>query len=282
MNKNMSNEKGKLYLVATPIGNLGDITYRAIDTLKSVDYIVAEDTRQSMKLLKHFEISKKCISYHKYNENERSGQLIKDMLLGQNIGLITDAGTPGISDPGEVLVKACIENGIDVVPIPGAVALVNALICSGIDTSSFVFEGFLPGNTKQRRTKLTDISKESRTIIIYEAPHKLLNTLDDLKQYLGNRNICLCRELTKIYEEFKRLTIDEAISYYKEHEPKGEFVVVIEGYIKEEKMYTDKEIISLVDSLIKQGINSKEAMKEVGKEVNRTKSDIYRIMMGEK
>ena len=219
---------GKLYLVATPIGNLDDITLRAINVLKDADVVAAEDTRHTLKLLNHLELKKKLISYHRHNESTKSSILIDFLLEGKNIALVSDAGTPAICDPGEEVVKQAIQNNIDVIPIPGACALINALIASGMDTTEFSFYGFLPLNKKNRKEKLETIKNDSKTIILYEAPHKLLNTLKDILNIRGeNTRIVLARELTKIHEEFIRGTIKEIIE--KINEVKGEFIIIIEG-----------------------------------------------------
>ena len=220
-------EKGKLYLVATPIGNLEDITLRALRVLKEVDLIAAEDTRHSLKLLNYFEISKPLISYHRHNEENKTEKLINKLLSGENIAIITDAGTPAISDPGEDIVKEAIENNIEIIPVPGACALINALICSGMDTSEFAFFGFLPLNKKNRKEKLEQIKKESKTIILYEAPHKLTNTLKDILETVGDINVVIARELTKIHEEFIRGKISEIKE--KVNEIKGEIIIILEG-----------------------------------------------------
>ena len=218
---------GTLYIVATPIGNLEDITLRAIRILKEVDLIAAEDTRHTLKLLNHLEISKPLISYHRHNEDVRKDEIIEKLLEGKNIALVSDAGTPGICDPGEVVIKKCIEENINIIPIPGACAFVNALICSGIDTKEFCFLGFLPLNKNNRKEKLNEIKKQEKTIILYEAPHKLKETLKDLKEILDGRKIVLARELTKIYEEFIRKDINELIEISENI--KGEIVLIIEG-----------------------------------------------------
>ena len=225
--------KGTLYIVATPIGNLEDITLRAIRILKEVDLIAAEDTRHTLKLLNHLEISKPLISYHRHNEEIRKDEIIEKLLEGKNIALVSDAGTPGICDPGEVVIKKCIEENINIIPIPGACAFVNALICSGIDTKEFCFLGFLPLNKNNRKEKLNEIKKQDKTVILYEAPHKLKETLKDLKEILEDRKIVLARELTKIHEEFIRKDINELIEISENI--KGEIVLIIEGTnLKEE------------------------------------------------
>ena len=266
--------KGILYLVATPIGNLSDITYRAVETLKSVDLIAAEDTRQTLKLLNHFEISKPLISYYRHNEDIKSEKIIKELLNGKNIALVSDAGTPGISDPGEELVKNAIENNINIVPIPGACAFVNALIISGINTKEFVFYGFLPMNKKNRKEKLEEISKENKTVILYEAPHKIRNTLQDLYNTLGNIECAISRELTKIHEECTRGTLSELLEKYEQ--PKGEFVIILNL----NKKVSENENINLsIDELynvyLKQGLEKKEIIKKIAKDKNVAKNEIF-------
>lgn len=268
-------EKGKLYLVATPIGNLSDITFRAIETLKSVDTILAEDTRKTIKLLNHYEISKPMISFYRHNEGTKTSQVIDLLLEGKNLALVSDAGTPAISDPGEDLVREAIQHEIEIVPIPGAVAFIQGLICSGFDTKRFVFEGFLPMNKGNRKEHLRKLENEERTIIFYEAPHKLKRTLKDLKEFFGGeRRIVLSREITKLFEEHLRFTIDEAIEYYESVDVKGEFVLLVEGAeIKEE--IVEETIEELMDIYLSQGMSEKEAMKEVAKKKGITKSQVY-------
>ena len=268
--------KGTLYLVSTPIGNLEDITLRAINILKQVDYIAAEDTRHSLKLLNHLEITIPLISYHRHNEEIKTDILIDKLKDGKNIALISDAGMPIISDPGEEVVKKCILEQIEVIPIPGACAALTALIASGIDAKEFSFYGFLPLNKKNREEKLKQIQKEVKTIILYEAPHKILNTLDDLEKYLGNRKIVLARELTKIHEQYIRGTIVDVKKQL--NSPKGEFVIIIEG----NKNENDEEIflqnLSLEDHYRyyeKQGMDKKEIIKKMAKDRNVSKNDIY-------
>lgn len=273
--------KGILYLVATPIGNLSDITYRAVETLKSVDLIAAEDTRQTLKLLNHFEISKPLISYYRHNEDIKSEKIIKELLNGKNIALVSDAGTPGISDPGEELVKNAIENNINIVPIPGACAFVNALIISGINTKEFVFYGFLPMNKKNRKEKLEEISKENKTVILYEAPHKIRNTLQDLYNTLGNIECAISRELTKIHEECTRGTLSELLEKYEQ--PKGEFVIIFNL----NKKVSENENINLsIDELynvyLKQGLEKKEIIKKIAKDKNVAKNEIYQYFLNKK
>ena len=272
---------GKLYLCATPIGNLGDITLRCVETLRMVDLIAAEDTRRTLGLLNHLGIEKPMTSYFEHNKKEKGEYLISEMRNGKNIALVSDAGTPAISDPGEDLVKMCAEAGIDVVPIPGAVAGINALISSGLSTQRFTFEGFLTVNKRGRTEHLKSLIDEQRTMIFYEAPHKLMSTLRDMREILGDRRVTLCREITKIHEEFYRTTFSEAIARYEENPPRGEFVLVIEGK-KAEEIAAEKEaeflsmsIFEHVEMYIKQGIDEKEALKKVAKDRGVSKRDIY-------
>ena len=266
---------GSLYIVATPIGNLEDITLRALNVLKNVDIIAAEDTRHTLKLLNHFEISKPLISYHRHNEDVKTEILIKKLKEGQNIALVSDAGTPGICDPGEEAIKKCIEENIKVIPIPGACAMINALICSGIDTSNFIFLGFLPLNKKLRNKKLKEIKDSIYTTIIYEAQHKLNSTLIDLKEILEDRQVVLARELTKIHEEFIRGNINEIIE--KSKEIKGEIILVIEGrnYIEEGNDLTILTLEEHFKYYEKMGLNKKEIIKKIAKDRNVNKNEIY-------
>ena len=274
-------EYGKLYLCATPIGNLEDISIRTLNTLKMVDLIACEDTRRSKQLLNKFEISKPLTSYFEHNKVEKGLKIIEEIKQGKNVALVTDAGTPAISDPGEDLVRLCSKNDITVVPIPGPVALINALIVSSLPTGRFCFEGFLSTNKKSRFEHLEDIKNDTRTLIFYEAPHKLLRTLIDMEKVLGDRKISLVRELTKIYEEVNRTTLSEAIVYYTDNIQKGEFVLVIEGKSKEEldeEKAEEFEKISIkdhVDILIEKGTDKKSAMKEVALLRNISKRDVY-------
>ena len=265
---------GNLYLVATPIGNLNDITLRAINILKEVDLIAAEDTRHTLKLLNHLGISKPLISYHRHNEDIKKDILIKDLKNGKNIALVSDAGTPGICDPGEEIIKECIKEKIKIVPIPGACAMINALISSGISTREFVFLGFLPLNKKSRKEKLKEIEELNKTVILYEAPHKLKNTLMDLKEVLKNRKIVLARELTKIHEEFIREDIDILIDMSENL--KGEIVLIIEGdkTIKENKLneLTLEEHYKFYEN---QGFSKKDVIKKIAKDRNLNKNEIY-------
>lgn len=270
--------KGKLYLVATPIGNLEDITLRALRILKEVDIIAAEDTRHTLGLLNHFEISKPLISYYKQNEKTKSEVLIQKILEGKNIALVSDAGTPGISDPGEEIVKVAIENNIEIIPIPGACAFVNALIASGLSSREFCFIGFLSAIKKDKKEKLENIKYETKTLILYEAPHKLKSTLESIYEVLGDRKIVLARELTKIHEEFIRGKISEIISQIEE--VKGEFVILIEGSSESKE---DVELSELNKQTIdehyeyyeKMGLSKKEIIKKIAKDRNLNKNDIY-------
>lgn len=267
---------GKLYIVATPIGNLEDITLRALRVLKEVDLIAAEDTRQTLKLLNHYEINKPLISYHRHNEETKSEILIEKLRNGENIALVSDAGTPGICDPGEEVIKKAIEDNIEVIPIPGACAMINALIVSGISTKEFEFLGFLPLNKKLRRQKLKEIENSNKTIIIYEAPHKMKTTLDDLKEILKDRKIVLARELTKIHEEFIRKSIDELLREIDTI--KGEMILIIEGNKIETEGYKNFDEISLEDHYKlyeEKGLNKKEIIKQIAKDRNVNKNEIY-------
>ena len=264
-------------MVATPVGNLEDITYRALRILKEVDFIAAEDTRHSLKLLNHFEISKPMISYYEHNIRERGEQIIKRLKDGQNAALVTDAGTPAISDPGEDIVRLCVEEHIRVVPIPGAVAAINALICSSLPTSRFSFEGFLSVNKKSRIDHLSSVKFSRYTLIFYEAPHKLLNTLRDMLEYFGDRKITVARELTKKYEEFLYTTISGAISHFEDVPPKGEFVLVVEGAkeAKETTVFDNMSVLEHINYYMQAGLDKKEAMKKVAQDRGVSKREIY-------
>ena len=267
---------GKLYIVATPIGNLEDITLRALRILKEVDLIAAEDTRQTLKLLNHFEISKPLISYHRHNEDIKSNILIEKLKNGENIALVSDAGTPGICDPGEEVIKKAIEENIEVIPIPGACAMINALIASGLNTSEFSFLGFLPLNKKLRNEKIEEIKKSEKTIIIYEAPHKMKNTLQDLKEIINDRKIVLARELTKIHEEFIRKNINELLDNIDNL--KGEMILIIEGNKKENNEENELNLLSIEEHYKyyeKQGYDKKEIIKKIAKDRNVNKNEIY-------
>lgn len=277
--------QGKLFLCATPIGNLEDITLRVLRTLKDVDLIAAEDTRNSVKLLNHFEIKTPMTSYHEYNKIDKAYELIGQMRAGKNVALITDAGTPGISDPGEDLVRICYEEGIEVTSLPGASACVTALTMSGLATRRFCFEAFLPSDKKQKQEILEELKTETRTIIIYEAPHRLVRTLEEVKETLGDRRITICRELTKKHETCFRTTLEEALVFYREHEPKGECVILLEGRsrqeMKEEKQEEWKELSvrAHVDYYLNQGMEKKEAMKQAAKDRGVSKREIYQELL---
>ena len=269
---------GRLYIVATPIGNLEDITLRAINTLKDVDLIAAEDTRHTLKLLNHLEISKPLISYHRHNENIKADLLIEELKQGKDIALVSDAGTPGICDPGEEVIKKCIEEEITVISIPGPCAMVNALICSGLDTKEFIFMGFLPLNKKNRKEKLEEIKNSTKTIIVYEAPHKLKKTLIDLKEFIGDRKVVLARELTKIHEEYIRENIDSLID--RSEDIKGEIVLIIEGNKQEE----ENELLNLsleahYNYYEQKGLEKKEIIKRIAKDRNVNKNEIYKLFI---
>ena len=272
---------GMLYLCATPIGNLEDITYRVVRILNEVDIIGAEDTRNSIKLLNHFNIKTPMTSYHEFNKVEKAKYLVKQMQEGKNVAIITDAGTPGISDPGEELVRQCYEAGIQVTSLPGAAACVTALTMSGLSTRRFSFEAFLPSDKKEKARILDELKNETRTIIIYEAPHRLIKTLEELKSAIGNRRVTICKELTKRYENAMQTTFEDALEYYAENEPKGEFVLVIEGRSYEEIDEENKqEWLSMtveehMEFYEKQGISHKDAMKMVAKDRGVSKRDIY-------
>ena len=266
------------YIVPTPIGNIQDITIRAIEILKTVDLIACEDTRVTQKLLNHYDIKTKCISYHKYNEKERIEYFLDVLRDGKKIALVSDAGTPAISDPGEDLVKEAIKNEIKIVPIPGAVAFIQGLICSGFDTKRFVFEGFLPMNKGNRKEHLRSLENEERTMIFYEAPHKLKRTLKDLKEFFGgDRKVVLSREITKLFEEHLRFTLDEALEYYDDENIKGEFVVLLEGAPKKE-VVIEESIEELMEKYLKEGMEEKEAMKKVAKDKGISKSQVYAVV----
>lgn len=279
--------KGKLYLCATPIGNLDDITFRVVKTLKEVDLIAAEDTRNSIKLLNHFEIKTPMTSYHEFNKVTKAKYLVQQMLDGVNIALITDAGTPGISDPGEELVRFCYEAGIEVTSLPGACACITGLTLSGLATRRFAFEAFLPQDKKEKQLILESLKNETRTIIIYEAPHRLLRTLKELNEALGNRKITVIRELTKRYETVFPTRIEEAIVYYEENEPKGECVLVIEGKSfaeikkEKEKSFEDMDLNEHMEMYLSQGMTKKEAMKAVANDRGLSKRDIYQMLLEE-
>lgn len=281
---------GKLYLCATPIGNLDDMTFRVLETLKEVDIIAAEDTRNSIKLLNHFDIHTPMTSYHEYNKYDKADYLIGLMKEGKNIALITDAGTPAISDPGEVLVRMCHENGVVVTSLPGPAACITALTLSGLSTRRFCFEAFLPGSDdkKARKEILEELKQESRTIIVYEAPHHLRTVLKDLYEALGNRKITICRELTKKFEDIMPTTLEEAIAHYNDNDPRGEYVLVIEGKSLEEKKKEQQqswESMSVEEHMAyyeDQGISHKDAMKKVAADRGLGKREIYSMLLENK
>ncbi len=268
-------EKGNLYIVATPIGNLEDITLRAINTLKNVDIIAAEDTRHTLKLLNHLEIKKTLISYHRHNEEIRVGNLIEKLKEGKNIALVSDAGTPGICDPGHIIIKECIKENIKIIPIPGACAMINALITSGLNTNEFIFLGFLPLNKKLRKEKIEEIKNSNKTIILYEAPHKLKNTLQELQEILEQRKVVIARELTKIHEEYIRGTIKEIIE--KCDNLKGEIVIIIEENknSKQENKLNNLSLEEHYKYYEKNGLDKKEIIKKIAKDRNVNKNEIY-------
>lgn len=276
---------GTLYLCATPIGNLEDMTFRVIRTLKEVDVIAAEDTRNSIKLLNHFEIKTPMTSYHEYNKIDKGRKLVEMLLDGKNVALITDAGTPGISDPGEELVRMCYEAGVAVTSLPGAAACVTALTLSGLSTRRFAFEAFLPAEKKERREVLAELVNETRTMILYEAPHRLVRTLRELLEVLGDRKVTICRELTKKHETAYAATLGEACAYYELNEPKGECVLVIEGKSRQDlrkEAIAGWEELTLEEHMAhyeEQGIDHKEAMKRVAKDRGIGKRDVYKMLL---
>lgn len=281
-----TDEKGRLYLCPTPIGNLGDITERTLETLRTVDLIAAEDTRNTLRLLNHFDIHTPLTSYHEHNKHEKAEEIIISLLSGKSAACVTDAGTPAISDPGEILVRKAIESGIEVISLPGATAFVTALTASGLPSGRFVFEGFLPRAKKSRRIILSEIGNERRTIILYEAPHHLRETLGDLQKVMGgDRPIALCRELTKLHEEILRFSIAEAVEYYDKLEPRGEYVLIIAGKPEKEveedkkKKYEDMDIGDHVAMYEALGADRKEAMKKTAVDRGISKRDVYNALI---
>lgn len=272
---------GKLYVVGTPIGNLEDMSVRAVNTLQEVDFIAAEDTRVTLKLLNHFEIKKPMVSYHEHNAREKGGEIITRLLSGQTCAIVTDAGMPCISDPGEDLVRLCAENGIDTVVIPGPSAAISALALSGLSTSKFVFEGFLNPQKNARLERLEELKREKRTIIFYEAPHKLCDTLSAMYQVLGDRKITLARELTKIYEEVIRTTLSQAVALFEEKAPKGEFVLVVEGMVEEEQSLTFEQALELIQALVDKGEPLSKAAKDVARQTGFKKGELYSRFLAE-
>lgn len=283
----MTNSKGTLYLCATPIGNLEDMTFRAVRILKEVDVIAAEDTRNSVKLLNHFNIHTPMTSYHEFNKIDKGQYLVKRLLEGENIALITDAGMPGISDPGEELVRMCRDAGVPVTAVPGACACVTALVISGRPTRRFCFEAFLPTDKKERRAVLEELKTETRTSIIYEAPHRLVKTLQELLNELGDRKITVCKELTKKHETGFETTLKEAVPYYEQNEPRGEYVLVLEGCSRQQMEQEAQDAwkkMSLGDHMKlyeEQGMNRKDAMKQVAKDRGVGKREIYQALLEE-
>ena len=275
---------GKLYIVGTPIGNLGDMTYRAVETLRSVDFICAEDTRVTAKLLNYFDIKAPLISYHEHNAKTAGEYVTERILSGEDTAIVTDAGMPCISDPGEDLVKLCAEKGIEVNVVPGPSAVVSALAVSGLDTSRFAFEGFLSVTKKQRFSHLAQVKDCTSTMIFYEAPHKLVYTLKDMLEYFGDRKISLCRELTKIHEEVFRTTLSQAVEYYSENKPKGEFVLVIEGAKAEDiaQAETIEQAYEQVLALVDKGMRGADACKEIAKATKFSKSELYAMFVSNK
>lgn len=279
-------EKGKLYLCATPIGNLGDMTPRCVEILKAADLIAAEDTRNSIKLLNHFDIHTPMTAYHEFNRFEKADELVEKLLGGMTVACITDAGTPGISDPGEVLVQKAVEAGIEVYTVPGACAAISALVISGLPTRRFRFEAFLPVQKKERKAVLEVLKDEEATVVLYEAPHKLLRTLNDLKDAgLGDRKIALCKELTKVHEQVFRTTVGEAAAHYESNEPKGEYVLVIEGADPAEKRQKEQESwekLTLSEHVAlyeRQGMERKDAIKAAAKDRGLSKREVYNALL---
>ena len=273
---------GKLYLVATPIGNLGDISRRGLETLEAADFIAAEDTRVSLKLLTHFGIRKPLVSYHQHNQSAAGPAILDRLLAGETCALVTDAGMPAISDPGEALVKLCAAEGVTVEAVPGCCALVTALALSGLSTMRFAFEGFLPAGKKERRERLAPLAAEERTLVFYEAPHRLRTTLDDLYRALGDREVALCRELTKLHEETRRTTLAQAIDYYRETEPRGEFVLVVAGAEhREDAAVTLEEGVQQVQKLREDGARMKDAVRQVADSTRLNRNELYGAVLKE-
>ena len=271
---------GKLYLVATPIGNLGDLSPRAAETLAAADFVAAEDTRVSLKLLNHFNIKKPLVSYHEHNQAAAGPAILNRLLSGETCALVTDAGTPAVSDPGEGLVALCAENGVEVLAIPGCCAAVSALAVSGLPTGRFVFEGFLPVNRGERRERLAELAGEERTMILYEAPHRLRATLADLAEAFGERRVTLCRELTKLHEETRRTTLSEALARYTENDPKGEFVLVLAGRERPaERAVTLEEGVDMVLSWREKGERMKDAVRQVASDTGLGRNELYQAAL---
>ncbi len=272
---------GKLYVVGTPIGNLGDMTYRGVETLKSVDFICAEDTRVTAKLLNYFDIKKPLVSYHEHNARTAGDGICERILAGENAAIVTDAGMPCISDPGEQLVKLCALRGVEVAVVPGPTAAMSAIAVSGLSTARFRFEGFLSVTKKQRLERLAQVKDSTATLIFYEAPHKLLPTLEDMLGFFGDRRIALCRELTKIHEEIFRTTLSEAVEFYKQNKPKGEFVLVIEGAEQAAPAETVEEALEQVKALVDKGMRGADACKQIAKATGFSKGELYNLLLEE-
>ncbi|MDX2217164.1 MAG: 16S rRNA (cytidine(1402)-2'-O)-methyltransferase [Oculatellaceae cyanobacterium bins.114] len=276
----MDVKSGTLYVVATPIGNLEDMTFRAVSVLQQVDAIAAEDTRHTGKLLHHFQITTPQISYHEHNRTSRLPDLLSRLQQGKAIAIVTDAGVPGISDPGYDLVKACVEEGILVVPIPGASAVITALSAAGLPTDRFVFEGFLPAKGNERRDRLEALQTESRTLVLYESPHRLRQTLDDFAAILGgDRPIVLARELTKLHEEFWRGTVEEAIAHYTTHEPQGEFTIVLTGAETSQPLLSETALVNELQQLLQQGLSRSQASRQLAQQTSLSRRQIYQLSL---
>ena len=272
---------GSLYVVGTPIGNLEDMSVRAVRTLQEADFIAAEDTRVTLKLLNHFEIKKPMLSYHEHNARQKGGEILTRILSGESCAIVTDAGMPCISDPGEDLVRLCAENGVDIKVIPGPSAAISALAVSGLDTARFVFEGFLNPQKNARLEQLEQLKNEQRTLIFYEAPHKLTDTLEAMLQVLGDRKISLARELTKIYEEVVRTTLSQALELYREKAPRGEFVLVVEGAPKQQEQLSFEQALELVRALVDKGEPLSKAAKDVAHQTGFKKGELYSRFLGQ-
>lgn len=270
---------GRLYVVGTPIGNLGDMTYRAVETLKSVDFICAEDTRVTAKLLNHFGIKKPLVSYHEHNARQAGEGIAARLLSGENAAIVTDAGMPCISDPGEELVKLCYENSVEIEVVPGPTAAMSAVAVSGLSTKRFSFEGFLPVAKKERMERLAQVKDSTETLIFYEAPHKLLRTLEDMLEFFGDRRISLCRELTKIHEEVRRTTLSAAVAHYRENAPKGEFVLVVDGAQETAVSETIEDAFAQVEALVEKGVRGADACKQIAKATGFSKGELYSMLL---
>ena len=272
----------KLFIIGTPIGNLSDMTYRAVETLKNVDFICAEDTRVTAKLLNYFEIKKPMVSYHRHNCDEVGQQILQRIISGESCGIVTDAGMPCISDPGEDLVRLCADNGIKIEVVPGPTAVASAVAISGLSTSRFCFEGFLSTTKRLRNEHLASVRNDTRTLVFYEAPHKLIYTLKDMLEYFGDRKISICRELTKIHEEVIRTTLSEAVEYYSQVTPKGEFVLVIEGAEEIQEEETIESAFLQVKQLVEKGMRGADACKQIAKATGFSKGELYSMLLDEK